>query len=205
MFVAGRIRTRRWRCVGYAEPVSDITQTLDRAKQGDPKAAEELLPLVYDELRKLAAARMANEPPGQTLQATALVHEAWLRLVGNGEQSWNSRGHFFAAAAEAMRRILVENARRKHRLKHGGDLHRTSLTGLDMAQAAADEQLLAVDEALDRLAAIDPVGAQLVKLRFFVGLPNVEAARLLGIPERTAKRNWAYARAWLHEELKKTL
>jgi len=205
VFVAGRIRTRRWRCVGYAEPVSDITQTLDRAKQGDPKAAEELLPLVYDELRKLAAALMANEPPGQTLQATALVHEAWLRLVGNGEQSWNSRGHFFAAAAEAMRRILVENARRKHRLKHGGDLHRTSLTGLDMAQAADDEQLLAVDEALDRLAAIDPVGAQLVKLRFFVGLPNVEAARLLGIPERTAKRNWAYARAWLHEELKKTL
>ena len=185
--------------------MSEVTHILDRAQRGDPRAADELLPFVYDELRKLAAMRMANEPPGQTLQPTALVHEAWLRLVGNGEQGWNSRGHFFAAAAEAMRRILVEKARHKHRLKHGGDMQRTSLTGLDLAQNTADDQLLRVDEAVDRLAVLDPVGAQLVKLRFFVGLPNVEAARLLGIPERTAKRTWAYARAWLHEELKKTL
>jgi len=180
-------------------------QGLDRIQQGDPQAAEELLPLVYAELRKLAAMRMANEPPGQTLQATALVHEAWLRLTGEGEQQWNNRGHFFAAAAEAMRRILVENARRKNRLKHGGDLHLTSLTGLDVAQNTPDDQLLAVDEALDRFAVLDSVGAELVKLRFFVGLPNAEAAQLLGIPERTAKRTWAYARAWLHEELKKGL
>jgi RNA polymerase sigma factor (TIGR02999 family) len=173
--------------------------------QGDPQAAEEMLPLVYAELRKLAAMRMGNEPPGQTLQATALVHEAWLRLTDEGGQDWNSRGHFFAAAAEAMRRILVENARRKHRIKHGGELQRTSLTGLDLAQNTPDEHLLAVDEALDRLAALDPVGAGLVKLRFFVGLPNAEAARLLGIPERSAKRTWAYARAWLHEELKQSL
>ena len=191
--------------LAYSGRVSDVTSILDRAQSGDPKAAEELLPLVYEELRKLAADRMAHEATGQTLQPTALVHEAWLRLTGDGDQDWNSRGHFFAAAAEAMRRILVENARRKHRLKHGGALHRTSLTGLDVAQVADDEQLLAVDEAVDRLAALDPVGAQLVKLRFFVGLPNVEAAPLLGISERTAKRTWAYARAWLHEELKKTL
>lgn len=185
--------------------MSEVTQILDRAQQGDPQAAAELLPLVYEELRKLAATRMAHEPPGQTLQATALVHEAWLRLTGPQDQAWNGRGHFFAAAAEAMRRILIENARRKHRLRHGGDLHRTTLTGLDVAQNTPDEQLLAVDEALDRFGAIDPMGAQLVKLRFFVGLPNVEAARLLGIPERTAKRTWAYARSWLHEELKRSL
>jgi len=185
--------------------MSEVTHILDRVQQGDPHAAEQLLPLVYDELRRLAAMRMAHEPPGQTLQATALVHEAWLRLTGDGEQDWNNRGHFFAAAAEAMRRILVENARRKQRLKHGGDLQRTALTGLDLAQDTPDEQLLAVDEALDGLAALDPVGAELVKLRFFVGLTNVEAARLLGLPERTAKRTWAYARAWLHEELKRTL
>jgi len=185
--------------------VSEVTHILDRVHQGDPRAADELLPLVYEELRKLAAVRMANESPGQTLQATALVHEAWLRLTSEGEQDWNSRGHFFAAAAEAMRRILVENARRKHRLKHGGNLHRTALTGLDVAADTPDEQLLAVDEALDRFAALDPMGADLVKLRFFVGLSNAEAARLLGIPERTAKRTWAYARAWLHEELKQIL
>jgi RNA polymerase sigma factor (TIGR02999 family) len=185
--------------------MSEVTHILDRVQQGDPRAAAELLPLVYEELRKLAAVRMAHEPPGQTLQATALVHEAWLRLAGDGQQDWNGRGHFFAAAAEAMQRILVENARRKRRLKHGGELHRTALTGLDVAQNTPDEQLLAVDEALDRLAVLDPVGAKLVKLRFFVGLTNVEAARLLGLPERTAKRTWAYARAWLHEELKRTL
>jgi RNA polymerase sigma factor (TIGR02999 family) len=164
--------------------------------------AEELLPLVYEELRRLAAQKMANEAPGQTLQPTALVHEAYLRLVGSGQEQWNGRGHFFGAAAEAMRRILVENARRKNRLKHGGALNRATLTGLNVAQNTPDEQLLAVDEALDRLAAVDPIGAKMVNLRFFVGLSNLEAARLLGIPERTAKRTWAYARAWLHEELK---
>ena len=192
-------------CVVYASPVTDVTCILDRVQQGDPKAAEELLPLVYEELRKLAASKMANEAPGQTLQPTALVHEAYLRLVGSSPEQWSGRGHFFGAAAEAMRRILVENARRKHRLKHGGGLRRIELTSLDVAQTTSDEQLLAVDEALDRLAALDPVGAKLVKLRFFVGLPNVEAARLLGLSERTAKRTWAYARAWLREELKKIL
>jgi len=185
--------------------MSDVTRILDRVEQGDPRAAEELLPLVYDELRKLAAQKMANEAPGQTLQPTALVHEAWLRLVGSQDQQWNGRGHFFAAAAEAMRRILIENARRKHRGKHGGEFRRVELTALDVAQTTSDEQLLAVDEALDKLAAVDPIGAKLVKLRFFVGLPNVEAAQVLGLPERSAKRTWAYARAWLHEELRKTL
>ncbi len=189
----------------YPRSVSDVTRILDRVQQGEAKAAEELLPLVYEELRKLAGARMAQEPPGQTLQPTALVHEAWLRLVGGGQQDWNSRGHFFAAAAEAMRRILVEKARHKRRLKHGGNLQRVELTTLDVAQTASDEQLLAVDGALDKLATIDPVGAKLVKLRFFVGLSNVEAAQLLGLPERTATRTWAYARAWLREELKRSL
>jgi RNA polymerase sigma factor (TIGR02999 family) len=186
----------------YSLSVSEATRILERVQQGEANVAEELLPLVYDELRKLAARKMAHEAPGQTLQPTALVHEAYLRLVGSGPEPWNGRGHFFAAAAEAMRRILIENARRKQRLKHGGGLQRVGLTALDLAQHTTDEELLAVDEALDKLAALDPVGASLVKLRFFVGLPNIEAARLLGIPERTAKRTWAYARAWLHEELK---
>jgi RNA polymerase sigma factor (TIGR02999 family) len=186
-------------------PMNEATRILDRVQHGDPQAGEELLPLVYDELRKLAAARLAEEPSAQTLQPTALVHEAWLRLVGTDARDWKSRGHFFGAAAEAMRRILVENARRKQRVKHGGGLRRVELTDLDLAHTTGGEQLLAVDEALERFAAIDPVGARLVKLRFFVGLSNVEAADLLGLPERTAKRTWAYARAWLHEELKKTL
>ena len=184
--------------------MSDVTRILDAIQHGDPKATEELLPLVYEELRKLAAHKMANEAPGQTLQPTALVHEAWLRLTGNENQEWNGRGHFFAAAAEAMRRILVENARRKQRLKHGGAMQRIDLTTLDVAIITHDEHLLAVDEALDKLAARDPLGAQLIKLRFFAGLSNVDAARILGIPERTAKRTWAYARAWLYEELKNT-
>src|SRR5881628_278253 len=185
--------------------MSDVTRILDAIQQGDPKATEELLPLVYEELRKLAAHKMANEMPGQTLQPTALVHEAWLRLTGNPNQQWSGRGHFFAAAAEAMRRILVENARRKQRVKHGGQLQRIAITNLDVAILSDDAHLLAVDEALEKLAARDPLGAQLIKLRFFAGLPNVEAARMLGIPERTAKRTWAYARAWLYEELKKNL
>ena len=184
--------------------MSDVTRILDAIQQGDPKATEELLPLVYEELRKLAAHKMANEAPGQTLQPTALVHEAWLRLTGNENQEWNGRGHFFAAAAEAMRRILVENARRKQRVKHGGAMQRIDLTTLDVAIITHDEHLLAVNEALDKLAARDPLGAELIKLRFFAGLSNVDAARMLGIPERTAKRTWAYARAWLYEELKRT-
>jgi len=185
--------------------MSDVTQILERVEKGDGNAAEELLPLVYEELRKLAAHKMANEMPGQTLQPTALVHEAWLRLTGGVNQEWSGRGHFFGAAAEAMRRILVENARRKRRVKHGGELQRLDITTLDVAILSDDGHLLAVDEALEKLAARDPLGAQLIKLRFFAGLPNVEAARLLEIPERTAKRTWAYARAWLYEELKKTL
>jgi RNA polymerase sigma factor (TIGR02999 family) len=174
----------------YKGRVSEVTRILDSIAQGDPKAAEELLPLVYEELRSLAAAKMANEPPGQTLQPTALVHEAWLRLVGNEEARFANRAHFFAAAAEAMRRILVENARRKRRLKHGGGQRRVELDMLDVAI---------------KLAAQDAPAADLIKLRFFAGLPNVEAARLLGVPERSAKRTWAYARAWLYEELKRML
>src|ERR1043166_4069442 len=157
-----------------ASAMSAVTVILNRVQQGHPKAAEELLPLVYEELRKLAAAKMANEAPGQTLQPTALVHEAWLRLTGNENQEWNGRGHFFAAAAEAMRRILVENARRKRRIKHGGEMQRVDLTSLDVAILSDDAHLLAVDQALEQLAARDPLGAQLIKLRFFAGLPNVE-------------------------------
>jgi RNA polymerase sigma factor (TIGR02999 family) len=185
--------------------MSDFTRILDRVQGGDPKAAHELLPLVYEELRKLAAHKMAGELPGQTLQPTALVHEAWLRLVGSTDQSWNSRGHFFAAAAEAMRRILVENARRKGRRKHGGELQRLDFSDLDVASAESDDAVLAVSEALDRLARHDPTGAELIKLRFFAGLSNADAAKALGLAERTAKRTWAYARAWLYEELKNNL
>jgi RNA polymerase sigma factor (TIGR02999 family) len=185
--------------------LSDVTRILDAIQQGDPAAAEELLPLVYNELRKLAAHKMANEQPGHTLQPTALVHEAYLRLVGSADVRWNGRGHFFAAAAEAMRRILVERARRKHRLKHGGGQQRLDIEQLDVAAVSDDGQLLAVNDALDKLAERDKLGADLIKLRFFTGLSNVQAAELLGIPERSAKRTWAYARAWLYEELKKTL
>ena len=189
--------------VRYTVAVSEFTQILERVEHGDPKAADQLLPLVYDELRRLAAQKMANEAASQTLQPTALVHEAWLRLSGTNNAPWNGRAHFFGAAAEAMRRILIENARRKQRVKHGGEWKRIHLTTLDVAITTNDDQLLALDEALEKLGARDALGAQLIKLRFFVGLPNAEAARLLGIPERTAKRAWAYARAWLFEELKK--
>ncbi len=185
--------------------VGEVTRILGSIAQGDSKAAEELLPVVYEELRRLAARKMANELPGQTLQPTALVHEAWLRLGGKPGAQFANQAHFFAASAEAMRRILVENARRKRRLKHGGGQRRIDLDILDVAITSDDDHLLAVDEALDKLAARDPVAADLIKLRFFAGLPNVEAARLLGLPERTAKRTWAYARAWLYEELKQTL
>jgi RNA polymerase sigma factor (TIGR02999 family) len=183
--------------------MSQVTQILERAQQGDRKAPEELLPLVYDELRKLAAARMAQENANQTLQPTALVHEAWLRLTGGGQPAFDGSGHFFAAAAEAMRRILIENARRKGRLKRGGEWERVGLEKLDVAVTSDDDTLLAVHDALNKLAGEDPVGAKLIELRFFGGLSNVEAAKVLGLAERTAKRTWTYARAWLHEELTK--
>jgi RNA polymerase sigma factor (TIGR02999 family) len=186
----------------YALPVmSDITHVLNAVEQGEPRAAEQLLPLVYDELRKLAAAKLAHEAPGQTLQATALVHEAYVRLVAAEKgQNWDGRRHFFAAAAEAMRRILVDNARRKQRLKHGGSCvleHDIS----DIACSQRPEQLLALDEALQRLAATSPQAAELVKLRYFAGLSVAEAAGALGLSRATAYRRWTYARAWVRCEL----
>ena len=181
--------------------MNDVTKILSAIEHGDPQAAEQLLPHVYHELRKLAASKLAQEKPGQTLQATALVHEAYLRLVGTRDPGWNSRGHFFAAAAEAMRRILVEQARRKRRPKHGGDRRRIDLDdALSVAAAPADD-LLALDEALSRLEATDPLAAQVVKLRFFTGLSMPETAEALGLSLRTAERNWTYARTWLHREL----
>jgi RNA polymerase sigma factor (TIGR02999 family) len=176
----------------------DITNLLDAATAGDRRAAAELLPLVYDELRKLAAVRMAHERPGQTIQATALVHEAYLRLIG--DQRFEGRGHFFAAAAEAMRRILVESARRKNAAKRGGDRGRAELTA-DIPAARADSDMLAVDEALGLLAAEEPQVAELVKLHFFAGLTIDDAAAALGIPPRTAYRDWQFARAWLFRRL----
>jgi RNA polymerase sigma factor (TIGR02999 family) len=182
--------------------MSQVTRILLQIDSGDPTAPEQLLPLVYGELRKMAAAKLAQEQPGQTLQATALVHEAYLRLVDDGQsQAWHGRGHFFAAAAEAMRRILVENARRKRSLKRGGGLERAELDESRIAAPCPDEELLAVSEALDRLAATDPVAAELVKLRFFSGLPLPEAAAALDVSLRTANRLWAYAKAWLHREI----
>lgn len=181
--------------------VSDVTNILDRVHQGDPKAAAELLPLVYEELRKLAAHRMANEAAGHTLQPTALVHEAWLRVVGTGNQTWQNRAHFFAAAAEAMQRILIDNARRKRALKRDVQAERIDLDRVDVAIEADEETLLQVNEALKKLAAQDPQSAELVKLRFFVGLGYEEAAELLGISVRSAKRYWTFARAWLYREL----
>jgi len=181
--------------------MSDVTRILESIESGDAKAAEELLPLVYEELRKLAAARMAHESPNQTLQPTALVHEAWLRLTGNENVKWQGRAHFFGAAAEAMRRILIDNARRKHALRRGGGRERLDLEGLEIAAPAREPELLAMDEALQRLAALDKQKAELVKLRYFVGLTLDESARILGISTPTAKRWWAYARAWLYHEI----
>jgi RNA polymerase sigma factor (TIGR02999 family) len=184
-------------------PMSDVTQLLDAANRGDPQAAAELLSLVYDELRKLAAAKMAHEQPGQTLDATALVHEAFLRLVTSTDQQshWNGRSHFFAAAAEAMRRILIENARRKGRIRHGGDRRRIDLDQIELANSASDDDLLAIDEALTRLAELDATRAELVKLRFFAGLTMPEAAAALGVSLATAERYWTFARTWLYAEL----
>jgi RNA polymerase sigma factor (TIGR02999 family) len=183
--------------------VSDVTRILSAIDQGDPTAAELLLPLVYGELRKLAAQRLAQEKPGQTLQATALVHEAYLRLVGapGASDGWNSRGHFFAAAAEAMRRILVENARRKQGRKHGAGRRRVNLDEAAAVAAQPDDQLLALNDALDQLAWEDPRKARLVELRYFAGLSVQEAADVLGISRATADRYWAYARVWLYSAL----
>jgi RNA polymerase sigma factor (TIGR02999 family) len=183
--------------------MSEVTRILSAIEEGDPHAAEQLLPLVYEELRKLAAARLAQEKPGQTLQATALVHDAYLRLIGGApEQSWDSRGHFFAAAAEAMRRILLNRARDKKRLKRGGECHRVDLDQIAVALDTPDEQLLALDEALTQLAVEDPDAARLVDLRFFAGLTLKDAATSLGLALRTAERQWAYARAWLYARLR---
>ena len=183
--------------------MSKVTDILAAVKRGDPRAAEQLLPLVYDELRKLAAQRLAGEKPGQTLQATALVHEAYVRLVG-GEppHGWNGRGHFFAAAAEAMRRILLNRARDKKRVKRGGDRRRVDLDQLEIALETNDEQLIALDDALTQLAAEDAAAARLVNLRFFAGLTLKDTAASLGLSLRTAERQWAYARAWLYARLR---
>jgi RNA polymerase sigma factor (TIGR02999 family) len=178
--------------------MNDVTRILSAIEQGDPRASGKLLPLVYDELRKLAAVRLAQEKPGQTLQATALVHDAYLRLIGPDDaRGWDGRGHFFAAAAEAMRRILVDNARRKRTAKHGGGHRRRDLDEAEIVAGEPAEDLLALDDALTRLAAEDPAKAELVKLRYFAGLSIEDAARALGISAATAKRRWAYARAWL--------
>jgi RNA polymerase sigma factor (TIGR02999 family) len=182
--------------------MAEVTQWLQALDAGDPQAAEELLPLIYDELRRLAAAKMASQPPGQTLQATALVHEAWLRLCGE-QHTWQGRRHFFAAAAEAMRRILVDQARRKQSLKQGGAVDHVPLDGIDVATESPPADLLRIHDALDRLAALDPVKAELVKLRYFAGLRIPEAAEVLGISATTAKRHWTFARAWLRAELKR--
>jgi RNA polymerase sigma factor (TIGR02999 family) len=184
------------------EHMSEVTRILNVIEQGDPAAADQLLPLVYDELRKLAAQNLAREAAGQTLQATALVHEAYLRLVDTEQAAhWNSRGHFFAAAAEAMRRILVENFRRKSSLKRGGGLSRQEMPASELAAPALSDDLLALDEALTQLARTDALAAQLVKLRYFAGLTSQQAAEVVGMSARTADRTWTYARAWLLKKL----
>lgn len=185
------------------EPMSEVNRLLEAVAAGDPTAAVELLPLVYDELRLLASTRLSREKPGQTLQPTALVHEAYLRLVGgNSPEGWDGRAHFFAAAAEAMRRIMVEAARRKRRIKHGGDAEHLNANEVEIAAPELHEDVIALDEALDRLMVLDPKGAELVRLRYFAGLSLPEAARIMSISPRTADRLWAYARAWLHQELR---
>jgi RNA polymerase sigma factor (TIGR02999 family) len=182
--------------------MTDVTRILSAIEQGDPHAAEQLMPLVYEVLRQLAAQKMAQEKPGQTLQATALVHEAYLRLVDvDKAQHWDSRGHFFAAAAEAMRRILVDRAREKGRQKRGGKLKKLNIDAIDLATTAAPDQLLAIDEALAKLAADDPAAARLVELRYFAGLTVEEAGKAIGVSTATAYRHWNYARAWLHGQL----
>jgi RNA polymerase sigma factor (TIGR02999 family) len=183
----------------------EVTRILNAIEHGDSKAAGELLPLVYQELRRLAAHKMAGESTGHTLQPTALVHEAWLRLVGSNSTGWDNRGHFFAAAAESMRRILVEHARRKQSLKRGAGAERLELDESVLVLAAPPDELLAVHEALDKLAAEDKTSAELVKLRYFVGMTMEEAAAALGLPKRTAENLWTYARVWLHREIRSSL
>jgi RNA polymerase sigma factor (TIGR02999 family) len=181
--------------------MSEITQVLQAIRRGDGRASEELLPLVYNELRQLAAARMSQESAGQTLQATALVHEAWLRMVGDGDREWQNRAHFFGAAAEAMRRILVDNARRKSRLKRGGDQARVDIEELDLVATSPDEKILLMDEALEKLQAEDPEKARIVVMKFFGGMTNQEVAENLGVTERTVERQWAFAKAWLFQSI----
>ena len=183
--------------------MSDVTRILAAIEQGDARAADKLLPLVYEELRRLAAQKMSKEQPGQTLQATALVHEAYIRLVGSDDQEWSGRTHFFAAAAEAMRRILIENARRKLRLKRGGVRQRVDLENESIAIEGPSEDVIALDEALTKLALEDPIKADLVKLRYFAGLTIEQAARILNISRSTADRYWSYCRAWLFDEINK--
>jgi RNA polymerase sigma factor (TIGR02999 family) len=188
---------------GNCRWLSEVTRILESIEHGDPKAADELLPLVYGELRKLAASKMARESPHQTLQPTALVHEAWLRLVGKDNPQFANRAHFFAAAAEAMRRILIDNARRKRALRHGGEQQRVDVENvLEVAAPGDDDELLAVNEALDKLAVQNKVEAELVKLRYFVGMTLEEAAAVLGVSARTADNYWAHARAWLYRAIK---
>ena len=181
--------------------MSDVTRILQSVESGDAQAADELLPLVYGELRKLAAAKMANESPNQTLQPTALVHEAWLRLTGNENVKWEGRAHFFGAAAEAMRRILIDNARRKRALRRGGDQQRLDIEQVEIAGPAKEDELLAMNEALETFSKLDRQKAELVKLRYFVGLTIEESAKILGISPPTAKRWWTYARAWLFQQI----
>ncbi|HXS67548.1 MAG TPA: sigma-70 family RNA polymerase sigma factor [Candidatus Polarisedimenticolia bacterium] len=181
--------------------MSEVTRILQSLDSGDAKAADELLPLVYEELRKLAAAKMAHESPNQTLQPTALVHEAWLRLTGKEDVKWNGRAHFFGAAAEAMRRILVDNARRKRAVRHGGDRQRLNVEDIEIAAPEKEAELLAINESLEKLAALDKQKAELVKLRYFVGLTIEESAAVLGVSVPTANRWWTYARAWLYEQI----
>jgi RNA polymerase sigma factor (TIGR02999 family) len=183
--------------------VNEVTELLTATERGDLAAAGQLLPRVYAELRRLAAHQLAQEPRGQTLQATALVHEAWLRLVGHGDPGWSGSRHFFGAAAEAMRRILVENARRKRRPKHGGHLERVEMDHVEIASPLPDDQLLAVDAALDRLTAAHPRAAEVVKLRFFAGLTEAQAAQQMGVSVATVERTWAFARAWLFHEIRR--
>jgi RNA polymerase sigma factor (TIGR02999 family) len=183
--------------------MSEVTRILNSIEQGDARAADELLPLVYAELRRLAAQKMARESPGHTLQPTALVHEAWLRLVGEQNQQWDSRGHFFAAATEAMRRILIEHARRKNAVKRGVDFERVNFENVDVAILAEGGEFLLLNDALEKLEREDPDAAQVVKLRFFAGLTNEQAGKVLGVTDRTAKRYWTFARAWLFQELRR--
>ena len=186
--------------------MSDVTQLLTAIDAGDSKAAEQLLPLVYENLRQLAAAKLAREQPGQTLQATALVHEAWMRVTGSdSSKAWNGRGHFFGAAAEAMRRILVDRARQKARIRHGGELQRVDLEHVTIATEDSDDTVLAMNEALEKLALESPQKAEIVKLHYFTGLEYPEIAEVLGVSLSTVERGWAYARSWLYREMKKNL